>query len=201
MMSKLLLSIAYTLSSAFLPLTAHAYLTPDQVLDDEDYSARFYEPPPSKREINDVVRKQQEASAARRQAEWDAAHPEEETHEAAPDEEATNEEPSDIEDLIKALEQYNNDQAAAEDTEDDGDSVVLTAGEKRDLRLVERLRDRQMTESDDRYTAWLATQGGGKTLHSGAPLTGTGPATVLVTLAIAAAIGETWRRVRKADKA
>lgn len=190
MMSRFLLTIVSLLSSAIMPLTAHAYLTPDQVLDDEDFSARFYEPPPSKREIDDVVREQQERSAERREAEWAAAHPEEEdaTHEAAPDEEMTDED-SDIEDLIKALEQYNSDQAAADEEVAD-DSVTLTAGEKRDMRLLERLRGRDAADV-------IAAQ---ETLHSGAPLTPTGPTTVLVTLAVAAAIGETWRRVRKIDK-
>ena len=36
-------------------------------------------------------------------------------------------------------------------------------------------------------------------LHSGAPLADTGPATVFITFAIAGAVGETLRRVRKKE--
>lgn len=195
MMYRSLLAIVTLMSAAAMPLTAHAYLTPDEVLYEDDFSARFYEPPPSAREVDAVAEQQRLNSAQRREAELAALNESEDdetTHAAAPDEEPAEEENaggmSDLDQLLDALERLQEIQGAA--------PAATATRSSEEERLLQRLKDR---EEQDTRDAWLNSIGG-ETLHSGAPLSETGPATVLITLAIAGAIGETWRRVRRAEK-
>jgi hypothetical protein len=211
MMFRFLLATATVLSSIIMPMSAHAYLTPDEVLDDEDYSTRFYDPPPSRRENQALAAEREREAAERREAELDALYEQqnpssEPMRGAAPDE--NDGEETDIDALIKALEEYNNTHGAAPDAEptDEGTtggsgSEQMTPEELRDARLLARLRNREIAEDNARYDAWLAAQGGDDALRSGAPLSDTGPTTVIVLLAVTAAVGETWRRVRKAERA
>jgi hypothetical protein len=171
-----------------MPLTTQAYLTPEEVLDDSTMTTRFYAEPVSDRELDDQVRRQQEESAARRKAEQDALKPqvepeEEEMHGAAPDEEET-----DLEALIKALQELQG--ASSSSAADDTDAVSQ--------RLLERIQQRQ--EDAQREAMLQQLLGNDQTLHSGAPLSDTGPAAILTVLAMAGAVGETWRRVRKAQR-
>lgn len=189
MMIRHLLLTGLLLAGTVSPLTAEAYLEPEDVLDDESLTTRFFAPPPPDRELADQVRKQQEESAARRKAEQDAlkpkpAEPEEDMHGAAPDEEET-----DLEALIKALEELQG--ASSSSSASDDDAV--------NERLLERIQERQ--EASQRAALLEQLLGDDQTLHSGAPLSDTGPAAVLTVLAMAGAVGETWRRVRKAQKA
>jgi hypothetical protein len=199
MMSRLTITTALSLlCSAIMPITAHAYLTPDEVLNDGDFSVRFYEPPPSKREIEEVAREQQERSAERREAEQAALEKEGETeaetddglHEAAPEEED-----SDLEALIKALEEWQASQNEGGGSEEEGTDSTVNAEEQ---RLLERIRDREDDERAAAYQAWVNGQQG--ELHGGAPLSETGPKTVIAVLITALAVGETWRRVKKMDR-
>lgn len=138
---------------------------------------------------------QQDRSAERREAEHAAlqkegVEEEEELHSAAGEEEEEAS-ASDLEALIKALQGLQE-----EDTEPaEGNDSSLTTEELREQRLLERIRQQQL----DAQRSWAA-MGGQETLHSGAPLSETGPATVLLVLAVAGAIGETWRRVRRAER-
>lgn len=198
MMFRPLLTIVTLMSVVAMPLTAHAYLTPDDVLYEDDFSARFFEPPPSKRTLSSVVEQQQMRSAQRREAELAALNepePEEEEtmHGAAPEEESSGSGgggggSGDYDELLDALERLQNMQNNA--------ATTTTTRDAEDERLLQRLRDREAQENREAWTQAF----GGETLRSGAPLSETGPATVLVTLLIAGAIGETWRRVRKAEK-
>lgn len=191
MMSSLLLAIVTLLSVAAMPHTAHAYLEPDDVLYDDDFSLRFFDPPPSARETQ-AIAEQQRLNSARRREEAQAAllaeqeAEKEETHAAAPEEGGEEEaDAGELEALLEALQRLQEEQ-------DGGANAAGTTTAEED-RLLERLRDREEQEARE---AWLHSFGG-ETLHSGAPLTDTGPATVILTLVVAGAIGETWRRVRK----
>lgn len=169
MMSRFLLAGLTLIGSVMLPLAAHAYMSPEEVLYEEGTSGRFVPPPPSKRETADRKAAQQEQSAQRRAREQAAAFgsgssmqsSSQAAHEAAP-------EPTDVTD----------------------EPVTLTPEQMRDQRILDRIKEAQLR---------AAFGGDDETLHGGAPLSETGPATVLITLAIAGAIGETWRRVRKAE--
>jgi len=211
MMSRFLLTAGILASSVLSPLTAHAYLPPEDVLNDDDFSATYYSPPPSQREIDAVMEAQRERSAARREAEQAALQKEgedpedDELHSAADDEEEDDDEAaSDLEALIEALQGLQEDDddlhgAAGEEEEDN--TSALTTEELREQRLLERIRQQQLDAQRAAQYGWMtAGLGAGETLHSGAPLSETGPATVLIVLAIAGAIGETWRRVRKAER-
>jgi hypothetical protein len=177
------------------PLSAAAYVTPDEALDDETYTTRFYEPPPSTREIDEQVEAQRLRSAERRDAEQDAIKPqpeptEEELHEAAPEEE----EETDIDKLIELIKAI---QGASSSSASSAPAVPF-AEDPVTQRLFLRLQAQKEAAARQDFIQNLLG-GEGETLHSGAPLTETGPATVLVTLAVAGAIGETWRRARKAE--
>lgn len=189
MMSRLLIALGIMLSSSLSPVIAYAYVTPEEALDDENFTTNFFTPPPTPRSAKEIAAEQQERSAQRRAAEQAALNPpsspassvdDEETHSAAPDEESDD----DIQKLIDALNELQNDEAMPDDDEN------LTAEE---LRLLQRIREQQVSGN-------LSAGNRDEVLHSGAPLSDTGPATILITLAIAGAIGETWRRVRKAEK-
>lgn len=199
MMHRPLLTIASLVSLAAMPLTAQAYLTPDEVLYEDDFSARFYDPPPSPREVDAIAEQQRINSAKRREAELAALNADDDEDEtmraAAPDEETSEEtggSAGDLDALLDALERLQAIQGNTNATAGADADVLRDAEEE---RLLRRLRDREEAEA---RAAWLNSFGG-ETLHSGAPLSETGPASVLVTLAAAGAIGETWRRVRKAD--
>lgn len=208
MMSKFLLAAGILASSILSPLTAHAYLSPEEVLNDEDFSATYYSPPPSNRATSEAVKAQQERSAQRRAAEQAALEKEgedadeEELHGAADDEEDTDDDSaSDLQALIEALQGLQDDEQPAEEDNDDADTAALTTEELREQRLLERIRQQQLDAARAAQYAWMTGgAGNGETLHSGAPLTETGPATVLITLIVAGAIGETWRRVRRAER-
>jgi hypothetical protein len=185
MMGRIPLRLGILLWSFALPVVAHAYITPEEALNDSNFTTQFFTPPPSPRTTQDVVQQQQDRSAQRRAAEQAAIMPQSSSassddtqlHDAAPD------------------------QAGGTTTDTSGgvtqDPSTMTEDQLRDARLLERIKADQMAAAQQ---AALQALLGNQTLHSGAPLAHTGPATFVVALAIVAAIGETWRRVRKAEK-
>jgi hypothetical protein len=191
MMFKYLSTTGALLSLALLPLTAQAYITPEEELDEGTYSTRFYEEPP--RDTQAAFEEQQRISAERREAELNAIKPQpepEEMHEAAPEEEQT-----DLDkmiELIKLLQSQNESENTPEPAPSSLDPVT-----QRLLLRIEAQRD--AAERASLIQSLLGEDG--ETLHSGAPLADTGPATVLVVLAVAGAVAETWRRVRKTERA
>lgn len=199
-MSRFLLAGLTLLLTALQPLNAYAYLTPEDVMNEDDLSTRFLAPPPSRRSMQDVQQAQRERSALQREEGLEEAKresgslPEEEEnmHGAAPEE---SEEQTDIQKLIEALERMEAEEGGEDVAEEDTSSL-----DPRDERLLERLKEQQEQERiRKQYAAYMANSDGN--MHSGAPLSDTGPATVITVLAVAAAIGETWRRVRKTNTA
>jgi hypothetical protein len=193
MMIRALLSAGILTSSILMPVAAYAYTTPDEVLDDDTFSARFFEAPPSRRNIADVLREQELRSAQRRQEEQSKLvkiQPESDDdsmHAAAPENSGPlNDE--DIQALIEALNNSADDEDDKTDDEDEDDED-LEGEELRDARILARVKNRDSLYADN-----------GEPLHSGAPLADTGPATILIAVAVVGAIGETWRRVRKMEK-
>lgn len=193
MMNRPLFLTVLLLTSGLLPLSAAAYVTPEEILDDESYTTRFYDEPPSRRSTQDEVARQQAESAERREAEQNALNPqsepepseEENLHGAAPEEE------SDIDKLIQLVELLQQGQQPAQPSPESEIDPV-------DARLLERIKDRQ--DAAARAAVLDELLGDSEQLHSGAPLADTGPAAVIVTLAVTGALGETWRRVRKAQR-
>lgn len=200
MMSRYtLLSIGMMLTGVALPLQVAAYVPPEDVLDDEEFNiSQYFTPPPSAREAEAVWDAQNSSAAARRAAEqqalYDAQHPQEEPetmHGAAP---ATEDDMGpEWEALIKALEALSQDEA--------DNSAQLSAEELRNQRILNRIEVQQAQAEYQAQLQALGLVGGNdETLHSGAPLSETGPAAVLTVLAIAGALGVTMRRVHTANK-
>jgi hypothetical protein len=193
MMIRLLSAAGLMTALTLTPLGAAAYVTPDEALDDTNYTTRFYDPPPSTRETQAMVEQQRITSEERRNAELQAVMPqpeateEEPTHEAAPEEEQT-----DLDKMIELLQLLQNSSSASSAPA----SPELDPATQRLLLRIQAQKDAAARQ--DFIQELLGDDG--ETLHSGAPLTESGPATVLVTLAIAGAVGETWRRARKSDK-
>lgn len=199
MMSTYLFA-AGMIGSLMMPLAAHAYVMPEEVLDEGDFSTRFFEPPPSRRDMEAVAEEQRLRSAQRREAEQAAIMPQPEPTEevmrgAAPEQSMSD---SDIQKLIDAIQQL---QESGNSSAAETDSVPSSEN-MRDQRALERIKvQREAAEAAEReaYYRMLVGDSTKEALHSGAPLSETGPATVLITLAIAGAIAETYRRVRKSE--
>lgn len=195
MMFRHLTTSGLILSLALIPLSASAYITPDQALDEQTLTTRFLAPPPSGRAIPDVIEQQRLESEQRRNAALDAIKPKssssassQDLHGAAPAENQT-----DIDkmiELVKLLQTSQNSSAAAGTTHNGLDPVTQ--------RLLIRVQAQQAENEREALIRSLVGENGG-TLHSGAPLTESGPATILIALAAIGAIAETWRRVRKAQ--
>lgn len=176
----------------FLPLPAQAYLTPEEVLSEEDFVA----PPPNARNAR-AAREAQEAEYDARAE--DAAADEGEPDAGEDDWTAGDEEepPSGtLDDLHGA--------AGEEEVIDwEPDDTGATADERRDERVLERIeRTRLEQQGRDPAPAILHGAAPDETLHGGAPkqppLAGTGPGTVVLLLAGSLAVGFTLRLALKA---
>jgi|GEM_PF-2890564 len=192
MMYRIFLHLGLVLASITVPLTVHAeYVPPDDVLYDEEFSTRFYNPPPTKRDVQDVKTTQRETSAARRESEqaalWGTAE-DDTTHAAAPEEPKASDSGTDP-DMAAILEKLE----ALENGQNEP-----TAEDIRKERILNRIEVQQAQASYDAHLKALI--GSQQTLHSGAPLSDTGPATVIVVLLLAGAGFETLRRVKKAEQ-
>lgn len=197
MMIRQLATTGTFLSLVLLPLGAQAYVTPDEGLNDDTLTTRFYAEPPTKRELQDIQTQQQLTSAERRAAELKAVMPQpeptpEEMHNAAPEEPQ-----SDLDKMIELIQLLQNNQTQ--------NAPASPADARAALDPVsQRLLIRAQAQSAAAERAALIQSIVGtneESLHSGAPLTESGPATVLTVLALAAAGAETWRRARKTEQA
>ena len=190
MMYRFLITGGIALSTLLQPVMAHAYATPEDVLNDESFNIQFYDPPPSRRSIQDAAERQAQESAERRAAEQEAyfqaqqassspaTDGDEELHGAAGAEDQT---------LQEILDRLN--------TLDDGQNNPRQASDERALARIRAQHDQDALE------AQLRALGLSETLHSGAPLTAdTGPASFLAFAAIALAVLLTLRTVWKQEK-
>lgn len=162
----------------FLPLPAQAYLTPEEVLENGDFVA----PPPNARNA-EAARAAQEAEYDRRAAEEAAELQKEEEDEDLPGDNT-------IDDLHGS--------ADGEDAVDwDPDGIDLTAEERRDDRVLDRVERQRLDDMGDNGVV-LHGSAGQEQLHGGAPLAPTGMGTIVTILAIAAATGYTLRKALRA---
>lgn len=158
------------------PVTASAYMTPEEVLT-SDENSRFFEPPPSQRETDAIAEQQASSAAARRAAEQaalfgsssSATAEDDSLHGAAPeiDDETT--------------------------MDDSSDTSGLSAA---DQRILERVKDRQLELMIQEQAQILASQ---QSLHGGAPLADTGTGTILVVVTLGIAGAWTLWKARKME--
>lgn len=169
MMTRTLLTAATLALGLGMTAPAFAYTTPEEALEDGNFSVQYYEKPPTAREAAQRQQEQQERSAAQRAAQQEALFADDEEElmrAAAPDGMAQ----SDWEALLNAIRNL-----------DDGST------DARDARLLERINAQQAAQLHA-----LTTQ---ETLHSGAPLSETGPATMAGVLLL---LGTALLVIRKA---
>lgn len=201
MMYRPLSTTGLLIAVFMLPLHALAYVTPEDALNDKTYTTRFYDPPPSIRGGVDRQTAQQVLSAERRDAELNKVKPKAEAeplHSAAPAESTA----TDIDKMIELIKLLQSDAKT-------GTSVhTETPVQKEDARAaLDPVSQRLLLRAEAQHTTAeraalvqsLVGDTTNNTLHSGAPLADSGPATVFVTLAIVGAVGETLRRVRKKE--
>jgi len=196
MMLRQFSATGFMLALSLLPFSAQAYVTPEQGLNEKTLNTRIYEPPPTDRELRDVVAEQNRKSAKQRAAGLKAVMPQpepapiEEMHGAAPAENIS--ELDKILELIKLLQGNATSNTSAS-------NATATQGNGLDP-VSQRLLIRAEAQSAAAERAALIQSligGDGQALHSGAPLADTGPATALILIAVTGAVAETWRRVRK----
>jgi hypothetical protein len=177
------------IASAMTPM-AHAYLTPDEVIFNDEF---LYPPKPS--EARERVRLQNARSTAERERIYAelAAERQASSSSAATTNTADAGEASDIlehlSEIVAALQQQggvSTFQPADESIED-----AMTPEERRRERLFERLEARD--EEQLHASAWYEFE----RLHSGAPLAGTGSGTVVVIMVLALAAIWTIRKAAK----
>lgn len=200
MMNRPLSTIGILMTVLMLPMHALAYVTPEDALDDKTYTTRFYDPPPSIRSGVARQEEQKRVSEERRNAELSKVMPKEEVdslHSAAPTENTT----TDIDKMIELIKLLQSDTKTETSVQTDTPAQQEDARAALDpvsQRLLMRAEAQRATVERAAFVQSLMGEANGD-LHSGAPLADTGPATVFVTLAIAGAIGETLRRVRKKE--
>lgn len=214
MHSRRLSLIGSAVIGLLLPMSAVAYVTPDQALFEDAFMNNF-EPPPSTRGTSNRVSQQAETSAERRereQAEYFAAQrgesTEDELHGAAWEEEDSSEN-ADLEDAIWALQQTIDDMKA------NPSSSGVSAREQRILDRVAAQQEEQLRSGaplNPYYDGKGCVDGkgfydgkgfdgrgvdgkGGCTIGSGAPLNESGPGSWLLLGAVVAAL---WWTLKKA---
>jgi hypothetical protein len=186
---KTLLTIG-TLAVLLMPYGVVAYDPPNETLTNENVYEGFILPP-NRRNVKAQTERQRQESAERRAAEQAAAGfgqgatDEDGNLEWADEEEETSDEEASMEDILKSLEESI---SAMNEQQDSTES-------KRDQRLLERMqleRDIQQLQLQFRGAAPLQSP-----LHGGAPLAGTGPATIAAAGCLA---GAAWWTMRRAGK-
>lgn len=195
MMLRSLTTTGLLLSLVLMPLSAEAYITPEEALNQDTLSTRFLPPPPTLSEIPSVIEQQRLNSELRRQAALDAIKPHssssassEDLHGAAPAQDQT-----DLDKMIELIKLVQSGQSSSGSPGNTGAGLDPVT-----QRLLIRVQAQQAQAERDALIQSLVGQDG-QTLHSGAPLTSSGPATILIALAAVGAIAETWRRVRKTE--
>lgn len=197
MMIRHLATTGTFLSLALLPLSAQAYVTPDEGLNDDTLTTRFYEEPPSIRDLEDIQKQQQLTSAQRREAELKAVMPQpepaptEDMHNAAPEQPQ-----SDLDKMIQLIQLLQSNQTSSQGSQEDARAGLDPVSQRLLIRA-----EAQAAAAERAALIESLTGQNSETLHSGAPLTDSGPATVLTVLALALAGAETWRRARKTEQA
>jgi hypothetical protein len=208
MHSRKLSLIGSAVIGLLLPMSAIAYVTPDQALFEDAFMNNF-EPPPSTRETDSRVQRQSETSAERRereQAEYFAAQrgetEEDEMHGAAW-EDGEDSESSDLEDAIWSLQQTIDEMKNGQTT----GSVSA-----RDQRILDRIAAQQETLHGGAPDGKGCVDGkgyydgkgfdgkgvdgkGGCIIGSGAPLNESGPGS---WVALGVVIAALWWTLRKA---
>lgn len=176
------LVIGLLLMGIVAPQDASAYIPPEDLLNNQDFSIRFLEAPPSRRSIREIVDEQAERSAERRaaafQAEYESQHP------AAPEDPAadngeTTDDPTQLDAILDAIDRLK--------SEEEGIEGNVTDEDIRNARILQRIEENQQRGSG--Y--------GDESLHSGAPLTDTGPATTVAVTGLLAAALWTLKRASK----
>ncbi len=164
------------LVTLFIPTVALAYTSPEEVLSGGD-NARFFDPPPSPREAESVQAAQQAEVAARREREQALLF------EKVVTSSASSESSSEADPLHGA--------APVNGGNTNSDSSSLSAEEQ---RILERVRAQQMDADIDARVQMLIAQQG---LHSGAPLSHTGPETTIAGFVLAGAgLWTIWKAKR-----
>lgn len=174
--------IGLLLMGIVAPQDASAYIPPEDLLNNQDFSLRFLEAPPSRRSIRDVIDEQAERSAQRRaaafEAEYESQHPAAPEDPSADNQEAT-ESPTQLDAILDAIDRLKN--------EEEGTTENVTDEDIRNARILQRIEANQKRGGD--Y--------GNESLHSGAPLTDTGPATTVAVTGLLAAALWTLKRASK----
>lgn len=160
------------LATLLIPTIAFAYTSPEEVLSGGE-NARFFNPPPSPRETESVQAAQQAAVAARRE-----------------------------EEQARLLQKVSSSSSSSTDSVADDDPLrpsTPVSGQNaslrpEELRILERVRAQQMdADMDARVQMLIAQQG----LHSGAPLSHTGPETTIAGFVLAGAgLWTIWKAKR-----
>lgn len=209
-MSRFRISTAVFALLLVLPASAAAYLAPEDVLQQSQFS-----PPPSPRQAQSVFEQQQQDSADRR-----AAALQQLMHGAAPDAAdsgtSVNAEvnPQDVQDLLQLFKDaqpgdFNAPDATGGATAPATDTTIPTdtlhgsapadpAGDSsltRDERIQSRIDSRMQAEGVSGPVDGNVIQ----TFHSGAPLSGTGPGLLVFGTALLGAAGVTMKRPGKAQ--
>lgn len=194
---------ALVLSSLLIPSIAIAYVSPEETLINDDNQFIDASGLPMRRDTAQRVADQQASAAAWREsvqgrlATGNAEDVPDSLHSAAsgtPDEQ--------LQQLINAL---NNAKIAAEINMENGGassaSSEMTAEEIRNKKILDRVakqqRDSEIIAEAERLNA---LRGSTEVLHSGAPLTDTGPATWIVLFVMAGAAMWILRTARELEK-
>lgn len=180
---RLLLSVGLVLSGLLMPMTVAAvYVSPEEMLDAGDFSTRFLDPPPARRDYERVAAEQLvKEAAARDEVLKDFIGnglPKETVVKTPVTEETTH--------------------AAAPAAQTQSSDVVDGTLPVRDARILERVKAQQEVDRLQAQLQWLAQT---QTLHSGAPLmSDTGPATIGAVLLLFGTVALVLGRVRKMEK-
>lgn len=159
---------AIGLTALLVPTMAGAYMTPEEVLMNQD-NLQYFTPPPSPRNTEAIQAAQQASAAARREREQEALFG--------------------VSSSSAASIAPTTSSAPAATTNEP--VSTLTTEEQ---RILERVRTQQLNaEIDERVRVLVSQQG----LHSGAPLSDTGPETILVGFVLAGAgLWTVWKAKR-----
>lgn len=174
--------LSFLLLATLVPVPAHAYLTPEEVLEEGD----FVEPPPNARGAK-AARQAQEATYDERAA-AEAANGITDTE--AAEEDGPGAPGSDTIDDLHG--------SAEEDEVIDWTTSDASAQERRDDRVLDRVERNRLDDMARGGEVILHGSAPDEQLHGGAPLAPTGPGTIAAVLAIAAAVGLTLRKALKA---
>jgi|CXWL01.1.fsa_nt_gi hypothetical protein len=181
------------LGALFCPVAAMAvYTSPEEVLSSSE-NFRYFNPPPNPRDLQ-AIQLYQQAQIAAHRAEVQAALPKE--GEFAESSEANTEpDPTPAHEAAPAIDQNALlqmliNQLAPKQEEVAPESTI-------DDRILDRLRQQQLLAD---YNAEAARLAGLQPLHSGAPLTESGPGTIAALVVLSGAAYWTFRKARKMEK-